>query len=57
MFTLIGFVSGWILHKEFGDGESTYQCIQECCNRSIEERQVDNAHHGMDTPQKDQDIK
>lgn len=38
MFTLIGFVSGWILHKEFGDGKSTDQCTQECCNRSIEKR-------------------
>ena len=47
VFTLIGFVSGWILHKEFGDGESIDQCTQECCNRSIEKRQVDSPHHGM----------
>ena len=38
IFTLIGFVSGWILHKEFEDGKSTDQCTQECCNRSIEKR-------------------
>ena len=38
IFTLIGFVSGWILHKEFGYGKSTDQCTQECCNRSIKKR-------------------
>jgi len=46
-FVIIGFVSGWILHKEFGDGKSSNQCTQECCNRSIKERQVDSPHHGM----------
>jgi len=38
MFAFIGFVAGWILHKEFGDGESTDECTQEHCDRDIEER-------------------
>ena len=37
-FVLIGFVSGWILHKEFGDGKSIDQCTQEHCDRDIKER-------------------
>lgn len=55
LFTFIGVLIGWILHEELNKhGTRHHQCTQECCDRSVEERQVDNDHHGMGSSQETQ---